>query len=376
MLSPTRSRPSRKAAAALAAMIAATGLAACGSGSSSGSGGSGSNASAASSNPQTLLRQTFAQTHSVKSGVLRLSLVITPKGSSVVTTPLTFTLDGPFQSRGGGKTPESAFTLAFSGLGKHGSFGVTTTSTGSYVTLEGASYQLPASDFKKLQSGLGSSSGSAPGFSSLGIDPEKWLRSPQIVGTATVDGVTTEHLRSAVDVPAVIDSVNTLLAKEASTIKSQAGVAAPHISPSEAAKVAAAIKHPTVDVYTGKSDSTLRRMEIAASVPVTGTTSTQLGGMTSASFRMTLDYSKLGTPQTISAPSHPRSYAQLQTKLQSIGAQLEGALGGGTGMTGSSGSTGSGGSSGQVSRYSRCINSAKGDVAKMQRCAKDLNSGG
>jgi hypothetical protein len=357
-------------AALLATTAAALPIAACGSSGSAGAGGA-----AASTNPQTLLQQTFASSHDVKSGVLHFSLVVTPTGSSEITTPLSLSLAGRFQSRGTGKVPESAFTIGFSGLGKQGSFGVTTTAAHAYITIEHASYRLPAADFTKLRSSLASSSssGSAPGLSSLGIDPERWLSQPQIVGTQTIDGVVTEHLHAGVNVAAFVHSLNAVLAKERSTLGAATG-ASTHISALTARKIGAAIRNPTVDVWTGKSDTMLRRMVIAATVPVSGATSAELGGLRSAAFRMTIGYSQLGTPQAISAPSDVHSYAQLQTKLAAIGTGLQSELGGVGSAAGTTGASRS--SSRRVSKYARCINSAHDDVTKMQKCASLLNSGG
>ena len=364
-----RAVPGRRIAAMAAAGVASLGIAACGSSGSSGSAGAGG--PVASSNPTTLLKQTFASSHKVKSGVLHFGLTITPHGSSELTTPLSLTLAGRFQSRGTGKIPESAFTIGFRGLGKTGSFGVTTTASHAYVSIEGTNYQLPGTDFAKLRSSLASSSrhGSAPGLSSLGIDPEQWLSDPRIVGTQTIDGVVTEHLHATVDVAAFIRSLNTVLGKERSAISS-ATSATPHISAATARQIAAAVHDPTVDVWTGRSDTMLRRMVIAASVAVSGATSAELGGLSSAGFRMTLGYSQLGTPQTISTPKNVHSYAQLQTKLAAIGTQLQSGLG----QTSTGGATS--GSSRRVSRYSRCINGAGGNVRKMQKCAKLLGAGG
>ena len=337
MLTRGRRSASRVVTVLVLAGCAGLGVAGCGS--------SGSSGHAASSNPQTLLRQTFSKSHTVKSGVLGFSLVITPRGSSIVSTPVSVSLGGPFQSRGKGKTPESAFTIAFAGLGKKGSFGVRTTASGAYVSLQGANYQLPAADFAKLQSTLsnGSSQGSAPGLSTFGIDPEDWGSDPRVVGTQTIDGAVTEHLHASVNVSAFVKSLNTVLAKEASRSKSTAAnrLITPHISPAAARRITAAVRNPTVDVYTGKSDSTLRRLVVSATVPASGEVSTRLGGLTSASFTLTFDYSHLNQPQTIAAPSDVHSYAELQTKLQSIGATLESELGGSLGTSGS-GTTGSG----------------------------------
>jgi hypothetical protein len=364
-------RRHRAVAATLATLICAPAVSGCGS----------SSDPAASSNPQTLLHQTFASDHTVKSGILDFSLVITPTGSSLIRTPISISLAGPFQSRGAGRTPESAFTIALSGLGKHGSFGVRTTASGAYVSLEGTNYALPASDVARLKSSLslGSSSGgkSAPGLSTLGIDPEGWLSNPRIVGTQTVDGAVTEHLHAAVNVPAFIQSLDRVLARETSTVHT--GSSLGHISPATARTIAADVRDPSVDIYTGRSDATLRRLVVSATVPVSGSTSTRLGGLTRASFRLTLGYSELNQPQTIAAPTNVHSDAQLQTALRSIASQIETGLGDGTSTTTSSASASASagsGSTANVSRYSRCINTAHGDVLKMQRCAKLLQSGG
>jgi hypothetical protein len=365
------------ALAATGALV--VGVTACGSSASHGSSsssGSSAGGSAASSNPSTLLRQTFAASHTVKSGVLDLSLVITTKGSSELTTPLSMSLSGPFQSRGGGRSAQSALTIALAGLGKHGSLGVTTTAAGAYVTLEGTSYKLPSADFKKLQTSLGSKSStdSEPGLSSLGINPEDWVSRPKIVGTATVDGVLTEHLHADVDVRAFMLSLNKVLAKESSTLQSAGSTAAKiptHITAAEASKIAAEIRQPTVDVWTGKNDSTLRRLVVNATLPVHGSLSSQLDGLSSASIRLSIDYSHLNEPQTITAPANAQSFTQLTAKLETLGESLEG-LGAGSSTTGST----TGGSSGQVSKYAACIQKANGQVAKMQKCAALLQNAG
>jgi hypothetical protein len=365
----------------VAAGALALGITACGSGSSHGSGGSsgsssGAQGQAASSDPTTLLRQTFGSTHSIKSGVLSVKLVIDPKGSSELTTPLTLSLSGPFQSSSGGHPAESALTIAFSGLGKHGSLGLTTTGSAGYITLEGTSYQLPTGDFKKLAKSLGtqSGSGSEPGLSSFGINPQDWVSSPRIIGTASVGGVVTEHLHANVNVRAFVLSLNKVLAKESSTLRSAGAAAAnvpTHITPAEASKVAAAIQQPTVDVYSDKNDSTLRRLVVGATLPVHGSLSSQLGGLSSASFSLSIDYSHLNEPQTITAPSNVKNFSALQSKIEGLASGLTGS-GLGTNITGS-GSSGAG-STAKVDKYAKCVQKANGDVTKMQRCAKLLQN--
>ena len=367
----------RLLSAILTATAAAIGVAACGS---SASGGSGSGSAATSTDSSTLLKQTFSSGSTVRSGKLSFRIVITPTGSSIITAPITLTVSGPFVQAERGKLPESDFTIAFNGVGKHASFGVLSTRKAAYISLQGTSYKLPAADFKQINRDVsrGSSTGTLPGLSSLGINPEKWLSNPQVVGTEQVNGAQTEHLSATLDVVRVLDDFNTLLTKDASKLNVPAGTE--HISPATVRKIAAAIKNPTVDVWTGRSDRILRRMQIGATVPVSGSTSTQLGGLTSAAFKITIDASDINQPQTITAPSSTQSYRALQTKLQSI---LQGL--GGLGSLGSTGSSSAGsgtatapaaGSAKQLKKYSNCINGARGDVTKMQKCASLLNGSG
>src|SRR5205085_10687220 len=127
-----------------------------------------------------LLKQTFSGSHPVNSGNLSLKLTVVPSGSSTLTAPISLSFGGPFQSLGLGKLPKSNFNVTISAEGKTGTLGILSTGTKGYVTLQGASYQLPASTFQRLESsfqqlasspGGGSNSGA---LSTLGIHPLQW----------------------------------------------------------------------------------------------------------------------------------------------------------------------------------------------------------
>jgi hypothetical protein len=359
----------------IAAIVAVLALAACGSSTSGGSSGSA----------QSLLKQTFSSGHTVKSGVLGFDLSLKPSGSSTFSTPITLSLSGPFQSRGAGKLPQSDFTIGISALGHHGELGVISTGSAGYVTLQGTNYELPQADFQKLEQSFSAtgSSGSPTGLSQLGINPMHWLTTPTVVGTETVDGTSTTHIRSGVDVNALISDLNTFLAKTAKNTSAASAGVPTQIPQATQQQIAAAVKNATVDVWTGKSDQTLRKLSLNLNVPVTGQVSTELGGMTSAGIVLTIQYSKLNQPQSVPAPTGVRPYSEFTTKLQSIGQQLESTLGsslGGVQSTTSSGTAtattpSSSGSGASVSKYSDCIQKAGGDVTKMQKCASLLNGG-
>jgi hypothetical protein len=138
--------------------------------------------------------------------------------------------------------------------------------------------------------------------------------------------------------------------------------------------------HPTIDVWTGNSDHTLRKLVLAVSVPVSGQLSTKLGGVTGAQITFTLQYSDVNQQETITAPTDVQPYSAFQAKLKSllsgigslIGMSSLGSSLGSTAGSGSSGSGSSSGTAGKVSRYSKCIVAAAQDVTKMQKCSRLL----
>lgn len=326
-LSHRRARGLRGRAALLSAGLVCVALSACGS--------SGS-ASAGAGSASTLLKQTFSGSHTVKSGNLNVSLTITPSGSSTISGPIALSLGGPFQSLGRGKLPKLDFKASASAMGKSESVGFVSTGASAYVTLKGASYQLPAALLQRLQSRssqLGSSGGGGSGAKTLrqlGINPLRWLINPTIVGHDTIDGTDTTHVRAGVNVAAFLSDVNVAVQKAASAGVSGAA-AILSISPSTRARIASAVKNPTVDVWTGTRGQTLRKLALELTLPVSGRFSRRLGGLSSAAFALSVQYGALNLPQTIAAPAAVRPFSQLAAKLRALQQALSGvaSLGGG-----------------------------------------------
>ena len=372
-------RAARLPAALLTAALIAVALAACGGG------GSG--------DATALLRQTFSGPHTVNSGNITLSLTVNPSGSTTLRTPITLSFEGPFQSRGKGNLPASDFNLSVSALGHTGSLAILSTGTAGYVTVSGISYQLPSASFQRLESSfsqLGASPGAGAGagtLSKLGIDPLHWLVNPSVVGTESVGGAQTKHIRADVDVQALLGDLNTFLQRAASLGVSGASKLPVSISQSTRQQIAAEVKNPTFDLWTGAGDKTVRKVAISLTVPVSGQISSLLGGLSSAGIGLNLQYADLNQPQTIVAPTVVHPYSEFAAKVRAFASQLQstlGAVGLGSSATGSGASsssatgtatTGTGSSTpAGVQAYSQCIQAAGGDVAKMQRCASLLNS--
>jgi hypothetical protein len=361
-------------------VLASLALAACGSSSSS-----------SSQDAATLLKQTFTSSHKINSGDLNFAVTVDPSGSSTLSGPIKLSFGGPFQNSGSGKIPQSNFTVSVSALGKSGSLGILSTGSSGYVTLQGTSYQLPQATFKKLETSLSQvgstgSGGSSGTLSKLGIRPLDWLQDPKVVGSEKVGGTDTTHITASINVAAFLNDFSTFLQKASTLGVSGVGAASKGLSPSVRSQIASAVENPRFDVWTGNSDKTLRRLTVALTVPVTGSVSTQLGGLRSADIGLSMQYANVNQPQTITAPKTLRPYSEFSSKVQSFLQALQGSVGGSSllpGTTGSSsGSSASGrgssassssGTSSKIQRYSNCVTAAGSDVAKMQRCASILN---
>lgn len=343
----------------------------------------GTTASRSSGAAQALLRQTFSGAHAVRSGVLGFSLALSPSGSSTITSPVTLALAGPFQSRGAGRLPASNLQFSVDLLGHHGRLGMISTGSGGYVTLGGAAYRLPAGVFQKLASSFSSAAagGGADGLAKLGINPLHWLTRPTVLGNDSVGGAPTTHIRAHVDVAALLSDLNTFLRRAAATGATGGGPLSGSIPAATRRKVAAAVRHARVDVWTGSSDKALRRLSVNLEIPITGRLSTLLGGLSAAAVNLTLQYAELNQPQTITAPAHTRPFRDFANRIKSIVGALQGtfgsgALGAGPGATSpGSSSTGAGGAL-PARGYARCLERSAGDVARMQRCASLLAGGG
>lgn len=341
----------------VATAVAVLALAACGSSSSN------------STQAQSLLHQAF-KAHPINSGKLTVAVAVDPSGSRTLKGPIALNFGGPFQSLGKGKTPKSDFTLRLSAFGRSGSLGIISTGTKGYVTLQGTSYQLPASTFRQFESGLAPVTRSG----SLGKLPKldflSWIRNPVVVGHETVAGADTTHVRGGIDVHKMLSDLNSVIHKAPSAGASGLGSG---ISGATITRIAGKVRNPTLDVWVGSSDHTMHKLALNFGVPVSGSASTLLGGLRTAHVALTIQFADINQPQTITAPSSAKPFTEFVSKLQGFLQGLEGTLGSSSALSGG-GSSGGGSASGQnLQRYTQCIQAAGKDVAKMQRCAAILN---
>src|SRR4051812_14410944 len=119
----------------------------------------------------------------------------------------------------------------------------------------------------------------------LDVHPASWMRDVKSEGTETVGGVETDHLSASLDAQAMLKDVG------------GATGGATRISKSEAA----AIKSSTVDLWVGKDDHVVRRLQADLVLPAR------------ARFGLDMRLSQVNKPQQIEAPAHVRSGAPAGT---------------------------------------------------------------
>lgn len=355
----------RSSLAVLAVALTATVLAACGS-----SDGPGS-ADDPARDAATILQQTFSGAKSIKSGQLGLTLKTQGKGAK----PTTIALTGPFQSNGTDKVPSFDLTLALANQGQTFTVGGTSTGTKGYLTVAGTSYVLDDKTFAGFAKGYTSSQRSstapkdAPTIAKLGIDPRRWLTAPKIAGSTTAGGADTIHVVAGIAVPALLRDLNQLLGKAGGAKVPATGGSVPKaLTAAQLTEAQKAISGVKVDVFTGTSDKTLRRMVVAFDLTLTpGKT---LYGFAGGRVTLDLTISDLNQPQTITAPADAQPFSVLQKQLKSV---VSGLQGGGT--TGSDSSSGGGGTATTESdatassKYLTCLQKAGDDLAEVQKCA-------
>jgi hypothetical protein len=344
----------RAVVALLALAALALVLAACG-----GSDQGGSSSSGSSGDAETLLRQTFTGTHKVRSGKADIQLRVDVSGDASVRGPITVRIAGPFQSAGKDELPRFDLALDASAQGQGFRAGLTSTSDELFVNFGGTSYKVPAQLLDQLKASYRRSQqqgGSNPmSLSGLGIDPLSWLRDPTVEGAETIDGVETDHISSDVDVSALLDDVDKLLARVSAQGLPTGQQLPSRIPARDRQQIEDAVKRASVDVWSGTDDHTLRKLTLALTVDVPRKS-------TSLDVLLSIELSDLNQPQSIAAPATSRPLQELLGQLQGF---LGGALGGGSSSGGSAG----GASSKQLQAYSDCVQRAGSDVQEAQKCA-------
>jgi hypothetical protein len=366
----------RAVTAMLAVAIGALVLSACGGGKKSSSTTAGSGGNDATS----LISQTFSGQHNVKSGKLALTIALDLKGGGAPSGPINIKLDGPFDGSDSKSFPKLDFNLTVDTGGQAFSAGVATDAKTAVLKFQGQNYAVPASFVSQFTKSYEQAKAKAPksgggtSLKDLGIDPAKLIKNPKVVGDEDVAGTPTTHISAPIDIDQLLNAIDTLLSKAGSLGVPQTGSVPTKLTDAQKQEVRDAVKSATIDVWTGKDDKTIRKLQLKTSIAPKSSGS---GGLQSANVALTMQLSDVNKAQTITLPTNAKPLSDLTSQLGGLGGAL-GGLGGSSSGSGSSGSGSSGsGSSGSAAtknlqKYETCIQKAGTDLSKAQKCASLL----
>jgi hypothetical protein len=334
--------------------------------------GGGSKASS-DTDVNTLLSDTFSGNKKVKSGKLDLALRVDAKNADGVNGPVSLHVSGPFESQGKQKLPKFKIDFTFDGAGQSLKAGLTSTGDKGFVNFQGSDYVVSDPIFKQFKAGYEQAQKQGnkqdQSLASLGLDPRKWLTNPKNEGEAKVGDEDTIKITGGIDVSRLLDDVNTALAKARDLGVQSTRQLPSQLTPQQKKQISDAVKHPRVEIYTGKDDRILRRMVVALGIVAPKGSTASSGG--SADLKFDLAITDLNEDQSISEPANPKPFDELASRLGGLGL---GGLGGASG-SGASGSGASGASNNKnLEKYSKCVNDAGNDAAKARKCSDLLTS--
>jgi hypothetical protein len=364
-LTSPRFRPLRAVLTLCAFAVVAAVLAACGGGSSD--------------DAKATVDKAFS--HSIKSANIALSFSAKVDGVAQLQQPVSLKLSGPFQSNGRGKLPSLNWQASFSGGGQSFSGGLISTGDNAFVSYQGSNYEVGAAQIAQINQQLASQTDQNKSLADFGIDPKNWITDAEDKGDENVNGADTTHVKAAVDVGKMLTDLNKTVQQAGGAMGSSAPS---QITPQQIDQIKQVVKNPTIDVYVGKDDDTLRRLNVSIDFQIPEAQRSQFQGAQGGNVTFSLDLRDVGKPQTVQAPSNAKPLSELQAQLQgSSGGSFGGSGSGGSGSSsgsGGSGSSGSGGSgsggggtsSSDAQKWAKCIQQANGDAAAIQKCNKIL----
>ena len=333
----------------------------------------------------TILSETFGEGKEVKSGRLDLALRLNAQGLQGLQGPASIQLNGPFASTKAGDLPRFDFTASIDAGGQKLSAGAVSTGDRGFIKFQDQPYAVSDQLFAEFRKGYAEQAkcseeagdkGGGVSFSSLGVRPSRWLADAEKNGEQEVGGAETDRISGRVDVPRFLEDVNRILsrtnpqqadpcAEEGEQPEQPSGQQPRQLSEADRKQISDAIKDAKVDIWTGKDDRIMRRINVTLKFEVPEGQRAQANGLSAGDVRFDMTIGALNEEQTINAPQNSKPLeeliAQFGGSVPGVGGTSEGGQIPGQGQ-GTSGGASSG------SAYDRCLAAAGQDVAKLQEC--------
>ena len=321
---------------ALALVVPTLGVTACG----------GDEASGTDESAQQLINQTFSGEKKVDSGKVNLDLSAkleaTGAAASQLEGPISLKLTGPFQSQGEDKLPEVDFDMTISAGGQKFTAGAVTTDDQAFIAYQGTEYKIPQDQFERYRRQVERESRQNPDqqnqfdLASLGVNPRDWLQNPKKEGEEEVGGAETVHVSADVRIGALLKDVNDLI-RRAGRLGLENDQVPQRIPERTQRQIEESVKTAQFDLWTGKDDKIMRRLEIEFSFDLPEELRAQAQGVSGGTVDIKVEIAELNEDQEIKVPEKSRPLSELQSQLGVSALGLGEGLGGSSSGGGSSG---------------------------------------
>ena len=271
----------------------------------------GDEASGTDESAQQLINQTFSGEKKVDSGKVNLDLSAkleaTGAAASQLEGPISLKLTGPFQSQGEDKLPEVDFDMTISAGGQKFTAGAVTTDDQAFISYQGTEYKIPQDQFERYrrqverESRQNQDQQNQFDLASLGVNPRDWLRNPKKEGEEEVGGAETVHVSADVRIGALLKDVNDLI-RRAGRLGLESDQVPQRIPERTQRQIEESVKTAQFDLWTGKDDKIMRRLEIEFSFDLPEELRAQAQGVSGGTVDIKVEIAELNEDQEIKVP--------------------------------------------------------------------------
>ena len=238
--------------------------------------------------------------------------------------------------------------------------GLTLTTEGAWVNLQGQDFELDDAIFAELQASYGQAAtesqddDSQGSLEQFGIDPAGWLDDLTNEGTEDLDGTEVVHVSGTANVPRIVSDL--------SDVAEQTGQA-DELDPTDLEALEGTVSDASIDVYAATDDGSFRRLELELQL------ADPRGGDGEVTVDLAVGLSEVGEEQSISGPSDALPLSDLLSQIPGGLGAIEGLDIGGDSIA-DPGPTPQ--VSGEVDKYYDCVAEAQ-SAQEIDDCAAQLS---
>jgi hypothetical protein len=196
------------------------------------------------------LSETAAKLGEIRSGTLHVDLRVEPRGPTG-TKPFGFAVDGPFSLGERGSLPVADVEYTQTVGDESETIKLISTGRNAYVETQGRTYELRPDQVAELRSAT-TEVRTSGGLAEFAFD--EWISDPELHEGGEVGGAETDQITAELD---AVEAVRGLVA-----LAGQLGQDVPQLGQQDAERLADSVRSSRFEVYTGKDDRLLRRLEL------------------------------------------------------------------------------------------------------------------